>query len=104
MKVTTVAPSGLRELHPMPNVGEWCACFDFLQVNEDELSMMAPDPLALAATAIARGVRCMAVTLGSRGAVYFAAPGFSEIRDVGMARPFGAEVGALRTALLPAEM
>src|SRR5215218_8625832 len=103
MKVTTVAPSGLRELHPMPNVGEWCACFDLLQVNEDEMSMMAPDPLALAATAIARGVRCLAVTMGSRGAVYFAAPGFDALQDLRTPRPFGTDVAPIRTALVPVE-
>jgi hypothetical protein len=121
MKTTTVAPSGLRVLEPIPNVGEWCSCFDFLQVNEDEMSMMAPDPMALAATAISRGVRCLAVTMGPRGAVYFAAPGFGSIGDVtssrdgetdslaslGMTttkmtkRPTGSG-GALRTALIPA--
>src|ERR1043165_1675919 len=101
MKATTVAPSGLRVLQPIPNIGEWCACFDFLQVNEDEMSMMAPDPMALAATAIARGVRCLAVTMGPRGAVYFAAPGFDSIADLRAERPFGAELGAVRTALVP---
>lgn len=104
MKVTTVAPSGLRVLEPIPNVGDWCACFDFLQANEDEVSMMAPDPLALAATAIARGVRALCVTMGPRGAVYFAAPGFDSIRDLRAARPFGTDRGALRTALIPAEI
>jgi len=103
MKVTTVAPSGLRVLEPIPNVGEWCACFDFLQVNEDEMSMMAPDPLALAATAIARGVRCLAVTVGPRGSVYFAAPGFDTIEDLRTARPFGTDLAPIRTALVPPE-
>jgi hypothetical protein len=103
MKVTTVAASGLRVLEPVPNVGEWCSCFDLLQVNEDEMSMMAPDPMALAATAIAHGVRCLTVTLGPRGAVYFASSGFNGIRDVGRPAPFGTEVGAIRTALVPSE-
>jgi hypothetical protein len=103
MKVTTVAPSGLRVLQPMPNVGEWCSCFDILQVNEDEMSMMAPDPMALAATAIARGVRCLAVTLGPRGAVYFAGPGFDRIGDLRGAARFATDVGAIRTALVPPE-
>jgi sugar/nucleoside kinase (ribokinase family) len=101
MKVTTVAPSGLRVLQPLPNVGEWCECFDVLQVNEDEMSMMAPDPMALAATALARGVRCLAVTLGKRGAVYFAAPEFDSIADLDQDRPFGSELGPIRTALVP---
>lgn len=104
MKTTTVSPTGLRVLEPIPNVGEWCSCFDFLQVNEDEMSMMAPDPMALAATAIARGVRCLAVTMSSRGAVYFAGPGFETIADLRRERPFGTELGALRTALVPTEM
>jgi hypothetical protein len=103
MKATIVAPSGLRVLQPIPNVGEWCSCFDFLQVNEDEMSMMAPDPMALAATAIARGVRSLAVTMGKRGAVYFAGPGFDSIQDLRSARPFGTDLGAVRTALVPPE-
>jgi len=101
MKVTTVAASGLRVLQPLPNVGEWCECFDLLQVNEDEMSMMAPDPMALAATALARGVRCLVVTMGKRGAVYFAAPEFDALRDLERARPFGTELGPIRTAIVP---
>ncbi len=101
MKATTVAASGLRVLQPIPNVGEWCECFDLLQVNEDEMSMMAPDPMALAATALARGVRCLAVTLGKRGAVYFAAPEFDAIADLNRDRAFGVEFRPIRTALVP---
>ena len=101
--VLAVQPNGLRTLRPLPNVGEWCRCFDLLQVNEDELAMMAPDPMALAATALAAGVRCLTVTLGPRGAVYFAAPGFERLSDLATAQPLGAAVGAVRTALVPAE-
>ena len=82
--VLAVQPSGLRTPRPLPNVADWCRCFDLLQVNEDELAMMAPDPLALAATAMAAGVRCLVVTLGSRGAVYFAAPDFERLADVSL--------------------
>lgn len=103
MKVTTVAALGLRVLEPIPNVAEWCECFDLLQVNEDEMSMMAPDPLALAATALARGVRCLTVTLGKKGAVYFAAPEFDSMRDLRREPPFGAQFRPLRTALVPSE-
>jgi hypothetical protein len=59
-------PGGLRTPRPLPNVAEWCRCFDVLQVNEDEMALMAPDPLALAATALAQGVWCLNVTLGRR--------------------------------------
>ena len=87
MLVWAVQPSGWRELRPLAYVAEWCRCFDLLQVNEDEMAMMAPDPMALAATAMAAGVRSLVVTLGSRGAVYFAAPGFDHIGDVGSTDP-----------------
>ena len=44
--------------------------------------MMAPDGMALAATALRAGVSCLVVTLGSRGAVYFAAPSFETLADL----------------------
>lgn len=80
-------PSGLRVPRPLPEVAAWCACFDALQVNEDEVAMLAADPLSLAATALGAGVRTLFVTLGKRGVVYF--------EDAGPGRP-------LRTALVPA--
>lgn len=104
--VLAVHPSGLRTLQPLPRVAEWCRCFDLLQVNEDELSMMAPDGLALAATALAAGVQALVVTLGPRGAVYFAPSHFARLADRGAARSApgaalgAAASGALRTARL----
>jgi sugar/nucleoside kinase (ribokinase family) len=115
-----VQPGGLRTQRPLADVAAWCRCFDLVQVNEDELAMMAPDPMALAATALANGVRCLSVTLGKRGAVYFAQPGYD-----GLAGPAGAAdlaggparagaradvvagvgggaLGPVRTALVPA--
>jgi len=70
--VLAVQPDGARTWRPLPDVAQWCACTDFLQVNEDELAMLAPDGLALAATAHAQGVRALLVTLGARGAAWFA--------------------------------
>lgn len=96
-----VQPNGLRTLRHIPNVREWCECFDFLQVNEDEMSMLAPDPMALAATALHAGVRCLVVTLGKRGAVYFAAPNFERLTDLRRSHPLTAPVGPIRTALVP---
>jgi len=110
MKVMAVQPNGLRTPEPLPNVAEWCGCFDFLQVNEDEMAMMAPDPMALSATALAAGVSCLVVTLAKRGAVYFAAPGFESLGNLpsrtGLSTaPRGGTgaLGAVRTALVPAE-
>jgi hypothetical protein len=89
MMAWALQPDGLRTLRPIAHVREWCACFDYIQVNEEEMSMLAPDPMALAATALHEGVRGLFVTLGKRGVVYFA--------------PSEREFGPLRTALVPAE-
>jgi len=99
--VLAVQPSGLRTLQPVPRVEDWCRCFDLLQVNEDELSMLAPDGLALAATALANGVQALVVTLGPRGAVYFAPAHFARLADLAAAPPpLASAGGTLRTALL----
>jgi hypothetical protein len=97
-----VQPDGMRTLRPLPNPAAWCRCFDLIQVNEDEMSMMASDSLALAAIAFAEGVSSIAITLGPRGVVYFAAPGFDRLAD--LQRPtLGASAGAIRTARVPAK-
>ena len=98
-----IQPSGLRTLQPLPNPGAWCACFDLLQVNEQEMSMMAPDPLALAATAMNAGVQCLVVTLGKRGVVYVAAPGFESLSDLRPRQLNAPAPGAVRTELIPAD-
>ena len=85
MLVMAVQPDGWRALRPLPNVAEWCRCFDLLQMNEDEVTAAAPDPMALAATALANGVRALFVTLGPKGAVYFGAPGFDALADLSRA-------------------
>jgi hypothetical protein len=106
--VLAVQPGGLRTFRPLPDVAAWCRCFDLIQVNEDELAMMAPDPMALAATAFAAGVRNLVVTLGSRGVAYFAAPDFhrlGDLRHTGDERTtLGAQGGAIRTQLVPARV
>jgi len=97
-----VQADGMRTLQPLPNAAAWMRCFDFVQVNEDEMGMMASDPMALAAIALAEGVSSIAITLGSRGVVYFAAPGFDKLSD--LKRPsLSAPRGAIRTALVPAK-
>jgi hypothetical protein len=96
-----VQPDGIRTLQPLPNPAAWCRCFDFLQVNEDEMRMMAPDPMGLAAVAISAGVCVLNVTMGKRGVVYFASPGFERLADLDR-HHLGATTGAIRTELLPA--
>lgn len=108
MLVMAVQEDGLRTPKPLPDVAEWCSCFDVLQMNEDEMATVAPDAMALSATALAAGVSCLVVTLGRRGAVYFAAPGFERLADLpprgGLATaPRGGRTafGPVRTALVP---
>lgn len=94
-------PDGIRTLQPLANPGAWFRCFDLVQVNEDEMGMMAPDPLALAAMATAAGVKALNVTLGARGVVYFAAPGFDRLADLGR-HDLAPATGPIRTELVPA--
>ena len=102
MLVMAVQADGLMVARPLSHVREWCGCFDLLQANEDEIAMMAPDPMALAATAMHAGACCLSVTLGRRGAVYFAAPGFHRLSDLPETRR-GGGTGPVRTALVPVE-
>ncbi len=67
---------GMRVLRPLPDSAAWFACFDAVQVNEDEMRQLSPDPLGMSAQVLAAGVSLLVVTLGPRGAAYVAAPGW----------------------------
>lgn len=90
--------NGLRTPRSLPSVREWLTCFDVVQLNEEELALIGEDPLAVAADALAQGVRLLLVTLGALGAVYFTAPPFT-LFSHGRA---GAEQRPIRTARVPA--
>lgn len=64
-------PDGTRVARPLPDAPSWFGCFDMVQLNEEELEQLGPDPFTAAAGALARGCRTLVVTLGSRGAAYF---------------------------------
>ncbi|MFL5401837.1 MAG: hypothetical protein ACJ8BF_03380 [Gemmatimonadales bacterium] len=72
---------GMRVLQPLPNAPAWFGCFDLVQLNEEEMQQLTPDPLALAADALGAGVSLLSVTLGPRGTAYVAAPGFDGLAD-----------------------
>jgi sugar/nucleoside kinase (ribokinase family) len=99
---------GLRVLRPLANAVDWFGCFDVVQLNEDEMWQLSPDPLALSADVLGAGVSLVVVTLGPRGTAYVAAPGFDGWPDVTLGRkaPKGTEaqpIGhAIRSALIPA--
>ncbi len=89
---------GVRQLQPLADPAAWLRCFDVVQMNEDEMRQFAADPMAMAAMAMAAGVKLLVVTLGPRGLVYFAAPGYDGWRR----DPAATATTAIRTALLPA--
>jgi hypothetical protein len=112
---------GMRVLQPLPNAPAWFGCFDLVQLNEDEMRQLTPDPLTLAAGALGAGVSLLLVTLGPRGVAYVAAPAFEKLaglRGVGVAErkqhtssgpgeasPVAQRAAAplsVRTALIPA--
>jgi hypothetical protein len=94
---------GIRQLRPLPNAPSWFGCFDLIQVNEEEMNQLGPDPLSLAAAMLGAGVEALIVTLGARGAIY--------VSDGRTSRSDGRTVGRLdgrterppRTALIAAE-
>lgn len=79
---------GIRRLQPLPDAPLWFGCFNMVQLNEDEMGQLSPDPLSLSVAALAAGVSLLTVTLGPRGAAYVAAPADG--------------AAAVRTALVPA--
>lgn len=102
---------GVRLLKALADPIAWLRCFDVVQMNEDEMAQFAPDPLAMAAMAMAAGVKLLVVTLGPRGVVYFQAPGFEGLGDQWAGGPMGQAVSTsplahsptpIRTALLAA--
>jgi len=73
---------GMRVLQPLPDAVDWFGCFNLVQMNEDEMRQLSPDPLTLAAGALGAGVSLLTVTLGPRGVAYVAAPGFDRLANI----------------------
>lgn len=67
---------GMRSPRRPADVEEWFACFDVVQLNQEELALIGNDAMEVAAVATERGVGLLVVTLGPRGAVYFTAEPF----------------------------
>jgi hypothetical protein len=72
---------GVRVPRPLQDAGAWLGCFDVVQLNEDEMRQLSPDPLSLAVDAIGAGTSLLIVTLAAKGAAYVAAPGFDGWAD-----------------------
>jgi hypothetical protein len=72
---------GVRVPRPLQDAASWLGCFDVVQLNEDEMRQLSPDPLSLAVDAIGAGTSLLIVTLAAKGAAYVAAPGFDGWAD-----------------------
>lgn len=71
--------SGMRVPKPLAEWRDWIHCFDIVQVNEEELGLLAHywgDPWRFAAEVVGEELRLLVVTLGPRGAAYIASPSF----------------------------
>ena len=66
---------GIRTLAPLVDAPNWYRCFDYIQVNEDEMAELSTDPLSLATAILSQGAKGVLVTLGPRGVVYVAGDG-----------------------------
>jgi sugar/nucleoside kinase (ribokinase family) len=101
-----MAAGGVRVPRELPSWGAWLRCFDAVQMNEQELSLLGSawgDPWRFAASVVGPELKLIAVTLGGRGAAYVAGPGFAA--DPGgwaATRHKMATPGASRSALIPA--
>ena len=65
------AADGTRVPRQLPEASTWFSCFNVVQLNEDEMGQLGPDPLVIAADALRQGCSAVCVTLGPRGAAYF---------------------------------
>ena len=96
-----IQPDGARFLRPLEQALAWLTCFDVVQLNEDEMDQLGPEPLALSSRALEMGVGGVCVTLGPRGTVYVAAGDFAGLGWAGRARPpRGDGAGLVTTALI----
>jgi sugar/nucleoside kinase (ribokinase family) len=106
-----VTPGGLRVPRPLEAWREWLRCFDAVQVNEDELALLAQawgDPWLFAAEVVGEEPRLLLVTLGERGAAYVAAPDLDEDprawQRTPVLLPGGGSHGAVRTQHVAPEL
>lgn len=102
-----ILPDGERVARPLPEAPSWFGCADAVQLNEDEMRQLSPDPLSLSADALGAGVSLLVVTLGARGAAYVtagAAGAAMMVRAAGTGMAATAAAGAtVRTARIPAD-
>jgi hypothetical protein len=93
---------GVRVPRGLPDAAAWMGCFDVVQLNEDEMRLLSPDSLSLAAEAMAAGVSLLIVTLAAKGAAYVAETGFDGFPAAGRRGGRSSAPLPLRSALVAA--
>jgi hypothetical protein len=98
---------GTRNLRPLRDWRSWLTCFDIVQVNEDELTMLADgrnDPWVLAARVIGPATRGLLVTMGDRGSTWVSTRDFAEspLEYCGYVQPSGPR-GPMAMGRVPSE-
>jgi hypothetical protein len=71
----SAGPDGIRALRPLAEWREWLACFDVVQLNEEEFEVLTgqdEDQTRLIAGAVGPDTQAVLVTLGARGASWIA--------------------------------
>lgn len=70
-----VGAGGAREPHPLADRDDWLAAFDVVQVNEEEMALVAggDDPVEVVMESVRSHGGAILVTRGPDGAVWFAA-------------------------------
>ncbi len=99
-----VGTGGVREPRPLDEWREWLRCFDLVQVNEDELKLLAhawDDPWQLAADVVGEETKALFVTLGERGAAWVAESGFDGLTSEAGGPRSGSAPAARNTASVP---
>jgi sugar/nucleoside kinase (ribokinase family) len=97
-------PRGERIRCSLDRPSEWLACFDVVQVNQDELAALSAyrgDPWAFAADIVGRDTRLLFVTLGAEGAAYVMSPEALPLERTGRERL--EKLAALRTGRVAVE-
>ena len=69
-----VRPDGVRTLQSLPTWPSWRECFDWIQMNDEELAALTAEgdhPDTAASESVAHGPRALFVTRGARGASWW---------------------------------
>lgn len=78
---------GIRTLQALPEFESWFSCFNFVQLNEEEMRTLGDDPMALSAGMLSAGVSLLNVTVGPKGVAYVHAPKGEAVRTALLAPP-----------------